>query len=68
MVNKLILGTVQFGLEYGINNLKGKPDKKTVFEILSYANNKGIKYLDTAELYGDAHNLIGEFHKSNPRP
>jgi aryl-alcohol dehydrogenase-like predicted oxidoreductase len=66
MVNKLILGTVQFGLEYGINNINGKPDKETVFEILSYAYNNGIKYLDTAELYGDAHSLIGEFHKSNP--
>jgi len=66
MVNKLILGTVQFGLEYGINNINGKPEKETVFEILSYAYNNGIKYLDTAELYGDAHNLIGEFHKSNP--
>ena len=66
MVNKLILGTVQFGLEYGINNLNGKPDKEKVFEILSYAYDNGIKYLDTAELYGDAHNLIGKFHKSNP--
>jgi aryl-alcohol dehydrogenase-like predicted oxidoreductase len=66
MVNKLILGTVQFGLEYGINNIKGKPEKETVFEILSYAYDNGIKYLDTAELYGDAHNLISEFHKLNP--
>jgi aryl-alcohol dehydrogenase-like predicted oxidoreductase len=66
MVNKLILGTVQFGLEYGINNINGKPNKETVFEILSYAYDNGIKYLDTAELYGDAHNLIGEFHKLNP--
>ena len=66
MVNKIILGTVQFGLEYGINNINGKPDKETVFEILSSAYDNGIKYLDTAELYGDAHNLIGEFHKSVP--
>jgi aryl-alcohol dehydrogenase-like predicted oxidoreductase len=64
--SKLILGTVQFGLAYGINNLKGKPDKETVFEILSYAYQNGIRYLDTAELYGDAHDLIGEFHKTNP--
>lgn len=66
MVDKLILGTVQFGLNYGINNLAGKPDKDTVFEILSYAYDHGISYLDTAELYGDAHNLIGEFHRLNP--
>ncbi len=66
MSNKLILGTVQFGLNYGINNTQGKPEKKTVFEILSSAYENGIRYLDTAELYGDAHDLIGEFHKLNP--
>ena len=64
--SKLILGTVQFGLKYGINNLQGKPDKEEVFEILSYAYENGIRYLDTAELYGNAHELIGEFHIINP--
>lgn len=66
MIDKIILGTVQFGLNYGINNLKGKPDKETVFEILSFAHENGIRYLDTAELYGNAHELIGAFHKINP--
>ena len=65
MGEKLILGTVQFGLKYGINNLQGKPEKESVFEILSYAYDNGIRYIDTAELYGNAHELIGEFHKSN---
>lgn len=64
--NKLILGTVQFGLNYGINNTQGKPNKETVFEILSSAHENGIRILDTAELYGNAHVLIGEFHKLNP--
>ena len=64
--NKLILGTVQFGLNYGVNNTQGKPNKETVFEILSSAHENGIRYLDTAELYGNAHDLIGEFHKLNP--
>lgn len=64
--NKLILGTVQFGIKYGINNSLGKPDKASVFDILSYAYENGIRYLDTAELYGNAHELIGEFHKLYP--
>jgi aryl-alcohol dehydrogenase-like predicted oxidoreductase len=64
--NKLILGTVQFGLNYGINNTNGKPDKENVFKILSYAYESGIRCLDTAELYGNSHDLIGEFHKLNP--
>jgi len=66
MISKLILGTVQFGLNYGINNTEGKPEKKAVFEILSSAYENGIRYLDTAELYGNAHDLIGEFHNLNP--
>jgi aryl-alcohol dehydrogenase-like predicted oxidoreductase len=63
---KIILGTVQFGLNYGINNSVGKPKKEHVFQILSYAYEKGIRYLDTAEVYGNSHKLIGEFHKLNP--
>jgi aryl-alcohol dehydrogenase-like predicted oxidoreductase len=66
MTDKLILGTVQFGLNYGINNSVGKPKKEHVFQILSYAYERGIRYLDTAELYGNAHDLIGEYHKLNP--
>ncbi len=66
MDDRLILGTVQFGLKYGINNSLGKPEKESVFDILSYAFKNGIKYLDTAELYGNAHELIGEFHKLHP--
>jgi len=67
MVKKLILGTVQFGLKYGINNSNGKPKKEDVFKILSYAYEKGIRYLDTAESYGKTHDLIGEYHKRNPK-
>ena len=66
MNDKLILGTVQFGLNYGINNTEGKPEKENVFQILSYAHESGIRYLDTAELYGNAHDLIGEFHETYP--
>jgi len=65
-MNKLILGTAQFGLNYGINNNVGKPSKRIVFEILNEAYNYGIRLLDTAHLYGNAHNLIGEFHQLYP--
>jgi aryl-alcohol dehydrogenase-like predicted oxidoreductase len=63
MSNKLILGTAQFGMDYGINNATGKIPKTEVFEILKYAFQNGIKLLDTAPVYGDAHKIIGEFHK-----
>ena len=61
--NKLILGTVQFGMEYGINNKDGKPSFEKVKEILDFAYNNGIRFLDTAEAYGDSQNVIGEYHK-----
>ena len=66
MNNKIILGTVQFGLDYGINNKLGKPNFKQSCEILSKAFDNGITTLDTAEAYGDAHNIIGGFHNINP--
>jgi len=62
-MNKLILGTVQFGLDYGINNKKGKPQKAKVFEILDYAYQSKISLLDTADAYGNAVEIIGEYHR-----
>ncbi len=62
-MNKLILGTAQFGLNYGVNNKAGKPAKESVFEILKQAYDKGVRILDTAESYGDSHHLIGEYHE-----
>lgn len=62
-INKLILGTVQFGLNYGINNKSGKPSFDLVCSILDKAFNAGITKLDTAEAYGDAIEIIGRYHK-----
>lgn len=59
---KFVLGTVQFGLEYGINNNRGKPSDEEVKSILDYAYNQGLIFLDTAEAYGDAQQRIGYYH------
>jgi aryl-alcohol dehydrogenase-like predicted oxidoreductase len=61
---EVILGTVQFGLAYGINNTSGKPEAEKVYEILEYAHASGISRLDTAEDYGNAQELIGSFMQS----
>jgi len=63
--SKLMLGTVQFGIEYGINNKDGVPSIKEVFEILDFAYNNGVRFLDTAEAYGDSQSVIGKFHLQN---
>lgn len=64
--NKFILGTVQMGLKYGVNNSIGQVSLKDSFKILNYAFENGITTLDSAEAYGNAHQVIGKFHKKNP--
>lgn len=66
MINKLILGTVQMGLDYGVNNHSGKISFEDSCTILSEALENGIELLDTAEAYGNAHQVIGDFHRLNP--
>ena len=62
--NKLVLGTVQFGLNYGINNLNSKPTREKSFAMLDYAWENGIRTFDTAYAYGDAEEILGEFIKT----
>lgn len=64
IIEKIVLGTAQFGLNYGISNKSGKPSQSHVFEILNLAYEAGIRVLDTADAYGDALNVIGAYHKS----
>jgi aryl-alcohol dehydrogenase-like predicted oxidoreductase len=61
-----MLGTAQFGLDYGINNTSSKPGQQAVNEILIKAYDSGVRSLDTAEVYGNAHEIIGEFHRQYP--
>jgi len=66
MIDKMILGTAQLGMNYGINNY-GKINREDVFDILEYAYNNNIRTLDTAEIYGDALTLIGSFLREHPK-
>ena len=60
-MHKIALGTVQFGIPYGISNQLGKTSKSKIEEILQYAHKNGINTLDTAALYGNSEELIGSF-------
>src|SRR5262245_34278359 len=62
---KLVLGTVQLGINYGINNSTGKPSREIAQHILKKAQQSGIQIIDTAEGYGDAIDIIAEFHANN---
>ena len=59
--NKLVLGTAQLGLDYGIANKSGKPEENKAFEIMKYALENGINYFDTAYSYGNSEIIIGKF-------
>lgn len=56
---KLALGTVQFGLPYGVSNPDGKVAPEKVEEILSLAKKAGIDTLDCAAAYGESEQVIG---------
>ena len=57
--SKLMLGTVQFGLNYGIANEGGKPSYETAREIIQTAYEGGVTSLDTAAGYGDSEDILG---------
>lgn len=59
------LGTVQFGLDYGITNQSGRTPLASVLAMLEYAAAHAVDVLDTAALYGDAESVLGQ---TLPRP
>lgn len=59
-VQKLGLGTVQWGLPYGVSNQRGMTSPETVRSILAEAKVCGIKILDTASLYGVSESVLGK--------
>ena len=63
-IQKLALGSVQWGLEYGISNLNGKSSPEEVREILTLANKYEINLIDTAPVYGEAEQIIGSIEIS----
>lgn len=56
---KIALGTVQFGMHYGINNPKGKISAQEVRRIVEIARAGGIETVDTAAGYGDSERVLG---------
>ncbi|MCB0629658.1 MAG: aldo/keto reductase [Saprospiraceae bacterium] len=62
--SKLALGTVQFGLDYGISNEHGKVTTVEVGKILETAAKYGMDILDTASAYGSSEAALGTFDLS----
>lgn len=56
---KLALGTVQFGLDYGVANKAGRVSEEKAREIIELAKHIGVSTLDTAAAYGDSEQVLG---------
>lgn len=57
---KLALGTVQFGLNYGVANTSGQVSSEVAGVILQHAQQAGIDTLDTAIAYGESESVLGK--------
>ena len=58
-VNKIGLGTVQFGMDYGISNNLGKTSFDESQKIVNILLKNNINYIDTASAYGNAEKILG---------
>jgi aryl-alcohol dehydrogenase-like predicted oxidoreductase len=66
MIEKLIIGTVQFGVDYGITNSTGKINQNELDEIFNFCNNNNINYFDTAQDYGNSEDIMSNYQKIYP--
>ena len=57
--SRLVLGTVQLGMDYGVANVSGKPSQAAATDIVRIAWEGGIREFDTAQGYGDSERVLG---------
>jgi aryl-alcohol dehydrogenase-like predicted oxidoreductase len=67
-MSQLVLGTVQFGLDYGITNTSGEISDNTVSEMLHFAKGNGISIFDTAADYGNSQERLGLLSPEDTSP
>lgn len=58
-----MLGTVQFGMPYGIANQTGQPDYRGIVAIIDAAIAGGVNCFDTAAAYGQSEEILGQAMK-----
>ena len=61
------MGTVQWGLDYGISNTNGIPTDAELDAIVRLATQNGIDLFDTASQYGNAEQRLGNYTTKNSR-
>lgn len=64
-ISEVAFGGVEIGMPYGLNSSQTRQmlGKKEAINLLHYALDKGINFFDTARLYGESENIMGDaFH------
>ncbi len=58
-LSQMMLGTVQFGMPYGIANQIGQPGYRDIVAIIDLATSGGVNCFDTAAAYGQSEEILG---------
>jgi Predicted oxidoreductases (related to aryl-alcohol dehydrogenases) len=58
-VSRVGLGSVQFGLAYGIANKLGQVSYRELLGILEAASEAGVNFIDTSRAYGTSEEVLG---------
>jgi aryl-alcohol dehydrogenase-like predicted oxidoreductase len=67
--SKMILGTVQLGMQYGRIHSQSRPKLDEAYKILDWSIRHGINEIDTARVYGESETIIGNYvEKTNSYP
>ncbi|NDV22165.1 aldo/keto reductase [Desulfovibrio sp. JC022] len=62
-MSRLVLGTAQLGMSYGIANKTGQPSRELAENIVAISWESGGREFDTAQIYGNSETLLGEILK-----
>lgn len=65
MINKLILGTANFDMNYGLKNRYKKLEKTEIKKIIYYLKEKKINYIDTSQNYNNTEKILGNLNIKN---
>lgn len=60
LIKKLVLGSAQFGINYGIANSKGKLKNKEIKKIINISKKNEVLKIDTAINYGSSQKDLGK--------
>ena len=63
-MSKIVLGSVQWGLNYGVSNINGQTSEYEISKIAELARSNKVNLIDTSQIYGNAESLIGNYFDS----